>query len=169
MTTTSSSNLNNEEVRPRTSGNWHDRADSTNTKEATNMFNSDASGRPYQPAAELTPQFVEAVLAPPYAVPAPCSLDWCRLGAEHDFTGHAMFPADGVERLHEFTLNGDSPLTVTVSAMERMDSVGVTLEAPTVSFEDPDGREFTATEARNLAAALLVAAEKLDEISGGAR
>lgn len=138
-----------------------------NDQMGSDMFDqSEGTARPDGPAAELTPQFIEAILTPDTLTPAPCALDWCDLGGVHDYTSHPMRPGDGLERFHERTLKGDSPLTVMVSALEQLDDEGVALGAPTIGIEDPDGREFTATEARGLAAALLVAAAVLDEMGG---
>lgn len=162
--TTANDNPNNEEDRPRAGWHQHDRAAFMNTKEATNMSREDGSARPDQLAAELTPAFIEAILSPDTRTPAPCAQTWCDLGEVHDYTSHPMRPGDGLERFHERSIKGDSPLTVTVSALEHLDDQGVTLGSPTISIEDPDGREFTADEARAIAAALLVAAARLDEI-----
>ncbi|SES21360.1 hypothetical protein [Lentzea albida] len=131
------------------------------------MFDDEhRTATPAVPAGELTPGFLEAVLAPDTQTPAPCAHSWCELGEVHDYTSHAMRPGDGLERFHERTLKGDSPLSVSLYALEHLGDEGVTLEGPKLSIEDPDGRGFTADEARGLAAALLVAAAQLDEIGG---
>jgi hypothetical protein len=99
----------------------------------------------------------------------PCP-EWCETGSEH---GTRRVDVDVWERSHEaaysqpdkrFTIYVQEFESITWDCTRTVEPIGVQ-----VIVEDRRNTTYSADQCRRIAAALLNAADKLDEIQGGAR
>ena len=98
----------------------------------------------------------------------PCP-EWCDLDEGHEYD-KTYKPDDPIQRLHQVMFDNDVTWIWIASEEHRLPDGTVELSRPALEVSDVndlDGVQLTAAEARSLGTAILLAADRLDEINGG--
>lgn len=107
---------------------------------------------------------VEQFMLPEAPTTTPPCPSWCRVG-----TGHEWVETDATGRWwrwHRVTVGMVGDTIVELAGFERLDVDGtVTTDSPDITMWDVEEAQFDAAGARQLAAELLNAADRLDQLS----